>query len=227
MKKLSLIAIMSVIAMGSYAQKRNYVPYFRFAINGGYSYRLGKVASDINGEARSYMQRLKSGFNVGADATYYFNYSFGTGIKYVRFQSSRSAVIPVVVEGSNMRTNVMDNISINFIAPTFSVQSFNASRTQYVYINFSVGYLGFHDNGWVYRNKVILDGATVGMGIGMGYDVRLTRKLFAGGQLDLIAGDLKSYTREDGNSRVRVNLEGEHKENLSHLSLAFGLRLDI
>ncbi|RBL90667.1 hypothetical protein DF182_29905 [Chitinophaga flava] len=213
--------------MGSYAQKKNYVPYFRIAINGGYSYRMGKVASDINGEARNYMKQLKSGFNIGADATYYFNYSFGLGIKYDRFQSSRSAVIPVVVEGSNMRTNVMDNISINYIAPTFSVQSFNASRTQYVYINFSVGYLGFHDDGWVYRNKVTLNGATVGVGLGMGYDIRLTRKLFAGGQVDLITGGLKSYTREDGNSRVRVNLEGEHKEDLSHLSFALGLRLDI
>jgi hypothetical protein len=173
------------------------------------------------------MKKLKSGFNVGADAMYYFNPKMGVGVKYNRFQASHSDVIPVRTSTGQMRTNVMDNIAINFFAATFGTRVFNAAGTNAFHANIALGYLGFRDNGWLNVDKLILTGGTLGIGWDIGYDIRLTSKLSAGAQLSLISGKLNSFMKEDSNSREKVTLTDDQKENLSHLNLSLGLRLNI
>jgi hypothetical protein len=226
MKQFSLLLLISMLTHAAYAQTTE-LRKFRFALNGGYSYRLGKISDQLTGDARNYMKKLKSGFNVGADAMYYFNPKMGVGVKYNRFQASHSDVIPVRTSTGQMRTNVMDNIAINFFAATFGTRVFNAAGTNAFHANIALGYLGFRDNGWLNVDKLILTGGTLGIGWDIGYDIRLTSKLSAGAQLSLISGKLNSFMKEDSNSREKVTLTDDQKENLSHLNLSLGLRLNI
>lgn len=202
-------------------------PHFRFTLSGGYSYRLGKIPENFPAETKSYMRKLKSGFNVSADALYYFNETFGAGAKYSRFQRNHSDVTTINYGGGTMRTNVADNISINFIAATFATRVFNFKKTNSFHANLSVGYLGYKDKGFVYRDHMTLTGGTVGFGWDMGYDIRISRKLSAGAQASLITGKLSSVTREDASGRSTITLKDDQKENLSHVNLSLGLRLNI
>ncbi|NSL86110.1 hypothetical protein [Chitinophaga solisilvae] len=226
MKQLFLLLFAGILTHTAYAQKST-LPHFRFVVNGGYSYRLGKISSQITGDALTYMRKLKSGFNIGADAMYYFNETLGAGIKYNRFQSSQSGVIPIEYNGSRIRTNVMDNIAINFIAPSFVVRIFDAKDRNSLHMNMALGYLGFRDNGWVNHGKVILTGGTVGVGLDFGYDIRINRMLSAGAQLSLINGKLTSYMQEDESGRRKITLQDDETENLGHLNISLGLRLNI
>ncbi|HVI44219.1 MAG TPA: hypothetical protein VM802_05100 [Chitinophaga sp.] len=234
MKKCILILLMSITVHGLYAQQParkvpdNGYSRFRFAINGGYSYRLAKISPDLNSEARNYFKKLKSGFNVSADVLYYFNESLGAGIKYSRFQTSKSDVLLVDVPNSGrMRTTVGDNMAFNFFAATFATRFYNKKQTNFFYANLSLGYLNYYDDGWVHIQKAKLTGGTVGFGWDLGYDVRITRRLSAGAQLSLISGKLSSITREDGYGRTKVQLEGDQKESLSHLNISAGIRWNL
>ncbi|MCW3465871.1 hypothetical protein [Chitinophaga nivalis] len=232
MKRLVLILSASLLALQAAAQTSRTttatdIPHFRLAVTGGYGYRLGKISPQLTGEARDYMKKMKSGFNISADALYYFNETLGTGIKYSRFQSSQSAALLVNTAVGPARQIVKDNIAINFIAATFAARIFNPKKTNSFHLNISLGYLGFRDDGAVSAQKVQLTGGTVGLGWDMGYDIRIARKLSAGAQLSLITGKLNSYTRYDGYSRVKVTLKDDEKENLSHLNLSAGLRLNL
>ncbi|MGO4293248.1 hypothetical protein [Chitinophaga sp. RAB17] len=228
MKQLFLILLATAVLQGVYAQtKPTEIPSFRITVNGGYSYRLGKISSEFSGEAKDYLKKLKSGFNVGADAMHYFRESMGVGVKYNLFHTAHSDVIPVTTGSGTMRAGVMDNISISFYAATFGTRIFNAAKTNAFYANVALGYLGFRDNGWVEEHKLILSGGTVGIGWDAGYDFRITRRLSAGAQLSLISGQLTRITKEDATSTQTITLKDEQKENLSHLNLSAGLRLNL
>ena len=229
MKQLLLVLVATVLTQYAYAQKTKQtdLPSFRITVNGGYSYRLGKVSSQYTGEAKDYMKKLKSGFNIGADAMYYFKERMGVGLKYSRFQATNSAVIPVMTGSGQMRTTVGDNISINFFAATFGTRIFNAAETNAFYANVALGYLGFRDKGWVYLDKLLLTGGSLGIGWDIGYDFRITRRLSAGAQLSLISGQMTSFVKQDTNGSETITLTDEQKENLSHLNLSAGLRLNL
>lgn len=226
MKQLLLVLLAIVLLQNAYAQKTD-LPSFRLTVNGGYSLRLGKVSSQYTGESNDYMKKLKSGFNIGADAIYYFREKMGVGLKYSRFQASNSAVIPVMTGSGEMRTNVSDKIGINFFAATFATRIFNAAGTNAFYANVALGYLGFRDNGQVYLNKMVLTGGSLGIGWDVGYDFRITRLLSAGAQVSLITGQMTSFVKEDASSRVTVTLPEGQRENLSHLNISGGLRLNL
>ncbi|MBO9732708.1 MAG: autotransporter domain-containing protein [Chitinophaga sp.] len=222
MKKLLLVVCSAALMQGVSAQTKDF-PAFRISVNGGYSYRLGKIGSQFNGEARDYLKKLKSGFNIGADATYYFQEKMGVGLKYSRFHASNSGVFPI--PGGNVSTS--DNISINFIGAIFGTRLYNKAKTNAFYANVGLGYLGFRNNSAVAINKMILKGGTAGTSLDLGYDFRITRYLSAGAQASLITGTLSSIKIEQSNGTSSVDLKDDEKENLTHLNLSAGIRFTL
>ncbi|MBC9933188.1 hypothetical protein [Chitinophaga qingshengii] len=216
--------MMSALALGTQAQD---APRFRLAVNGGYAYRLGKIASGISGETRDYMKRLKSGLNISADAQYFFSEEWGAGLKYARFQSSGSGVMPVQTPNGVQRGNVSDNIAISFYAASMGGRVFLTSDdSQAFHASLSLGYLRYHDKGMAANRPVELTGGTMGSGVDLGYDIRLVRKLYAGAQLSYIGGVLSSYNQSVDGATTRVDLK-DNKENLGYLSITAGLRLNL
>lgn len=219
--------MMSAMALGVRAQEQE-APRFRIVVNGGYSYRVGKLPSGFSGETRDYMKKLKSGFNIGADVQYYFNDSWGIGLKYLRFQSSGSAVIPVETPDGRVRAATSDNIGISFYGPTFLGRVYTTKdNSQAFIIGASLGYMRYKDNGKVAAYPVVITGGTVGSGVDVGYDIRIARKLYAGAQISYFAGSLSKYTIEQGNQTTTRDLKDDERENLSHLSISAGLRFHL
>jgi hypothetical protein len=227
MKKWSLVLMMSAMALCAYAQDDD-APRFRIAVTGGYSYRVGKLPSGLPGETRDYMKKLKSGFNIGADVQYYFNETWGVGIKYLRFQASGSGVIPVETPDGRVRASTADNIGISFYGPTFSGRLYTAKDNSQTFIfGVSLGYLHYKDNGRVAAYPVTITGGTVGSGLDAGYDIRIARKLYVGAQISYMTGTLNKYTVTQGGQSETRDLKDEEKENLSHLGISAGLRLHL
>lgn len=219
--------MMSALALGVRAQEQE-APRFRIVVNGGYSYRVGKLPSGFSGETRDYMKKLKSGFNIGADVQYYFNDDWGIGLKYLRFQSSGSGVIPVETPDGRVRANTSDNIGISFYGPTFLGRVYTAKDySQSLVVGASLGYMRYRDNGKVAAYPVVITGGTIGSGLDVGYDIRIARRLYAGAQISYLAGTLSKYTVEQGNQTTTRDLKDDEKENLSHLSISAGLRFHL
>ena len=45
---------------------------FRFGLEGGGGFRLGKISNDVSDDFKSYTKKLRRGFVYGADATWFF-----------------------------------------------------------------------------------------------------------------------------------------------------------
>src|SRR5690242_4723048 len=92
MKRLLILICILTAVNTSYAQRyrgyRDEPPKLRFSLQGGYSYRLAKVSDNVQPDFRSYVQKLKSGYHLGADGSFFINRTIGFGIKYSYFHAS-------------------------------------------------------------------------------------------------------------------------------------------
>lgn len=222
MKKLLLVVCSAALMQGVSAQTKD-IPAFRIAVNGGYSYRLGKVGSQFSGETRDYVKKLKSGFNLGLDGTYYFKEKMGVGLKYSYFHASNSGVVPL----SGGSTSTSDNIGINFIGATFGTRLYNQAKTNAFYANVGLGYVGLRNNSAVGATKMIIKGGTAGTSLDLGYDFYITRYLSAGAQASLITGQLSRIKVEQASGTTTRELKDEERENVSHLNLSAGIRFTL
>lgn len=204
--------------------KQNF-EHFRFAINGGLGYETARIGDGVPSDFKDYARQLKSGYVFGGDLTYYFLEVLGVGVKYSQFNSSNNLDNIYVDDGQGVRKygRMSDDLSINFIGPTFSTRLFNGDKSKAFIFSLGLGYMGYSDN------KVIVDnykmtGSTMGISYDVGYDFEVSKKAILGVQLSLISGTLLSYKWDDGTSVQTIKLQNDEYENLSRIDLTIGLR---
>lgn len=66
---------------------------FRFGLEGGGGFRLGKISNDVSDDFKSYTKKLRRGFVYGADATWFFKEFMGVGLRYKAFSASNGATV--------------------------------------------------------------------------------------------------------------------------------------
>ncbi len=115
-----------------------YKPW-RMALSVGVGYRIAAAASGVS---TSYINGLRTGLVVGADADYYFTDYLGVGGKMLYNRSSNS------MRNSNM-IEIKDDITTIFIGPVFATRFLNASKKNAFILNLALGYLGYMDTGRV------------------------------------------------------------------------------
>ncbi len=231
MKKLPiLIFSLLLIALSAHAQRYRYGGYddyteVRVGVQGGWSYRTAAVSKDLSPLLQDYMKGLKSGYNYGADATFFFNRSFGIGITY---SGSRSSNLLTVTDTISKRTgNLVDNIVVNFIAPSFMAREiFGRNDNFQFWVSASIGYLSYKDDALV-LDPVYITGSTVGLGTSLGFDIGLTKSVFIGAQLNSIMGSLSKLTVKTALGTETVTLEGDKRESLSRIDVSGGLRINL
>lgn len=90
-------------------------PGFRFALGGGYTYRLGKEMPNISYEQREVADKLRHGFNLGADLHYVFASGVGLGIN-ANFVSSNT-------EGGESFMSFTETQNILYIGPSMLLRA--------------------------------------------------------------------------------------------------------
>ncbi len=200
-------------------------PHFRAAINGGWSYRVAKLADNIPSDFEQYMKNLKSGYQYGFDLSYYFSEQFGCGFKYYNYKSKNDInnVYVTLPNGSQQFGNLSDDISINFIGPFFSTRLLDTHKKNSLLMNLGIGYMGYTDK-VVIISDFKIKGSTLGICWDIGYDIGLSENFAIGFQLSYITGTLTQYKLSDGITTEKIELEKDNYESLSRIDLSIGLR---
>jgi hypothetical protein len=203
-------------------------PHMRFAINGGWSYRMAKISDNIPSEFEKYMKDLKSGYHYGCDLSFYFSEQLGFGFKYNHYQSKNELenVTFTFQDGSTRSGLMSDDISINFIGPFFSTRLLDASKKNSFLLNLGIGYMGYTDNA-VLVSDLTIEGNTVGICWDMGYDIAISKNLSLGFQVSYLMGTLTQYEVTQGMDVETVKLEKDNYESLSRLDVSMGLRISL
>jgi hypothetical protein len=194
-------------------------PRFRLGINGGWSYRLAKVAESNSSEVDEYIKQLKSGISYSADVTYYWSKKAGIGAKYDVFKSKNELEDP-----SGQFIIASDDISLTFIGPYYSSRFLTANKKNSFLLNIGAGYVGYNDKAF-FVSEYELTGGTVGLLIDIGYDIGLSKSFAMGFQLSLVGGTLTQYEIDNGFTTQMIELDEDEYEGLGRVNLTVGLRL--
>ncbi len=171
---------------------------FRLAINGGFSYRLGKIIDEI---PREFARKMRPGYNFGAEAIYFPNHAWGIGVKY----AGR-------VFNAEMG-QVSDKLNLHYFAPMFASRLFDWQNRNAWVMGLSVGYLSFVEKITANYDTTKISKGGLGASYEIGYDIRISKRNFFGLKLSLTSGFVSIDTPE-----------GKQKENASSIDLSAGLR---
>ncbi|MBK9105815.1 MAG: hypothetical protein IPL92_14905 [Saprospiraceae bacterium] len=194
-------------------------PRLRLAINGGWSYRLAKVAGNLSSTQQDYIKGLKSGYSYGAELAYYWSKKAGIGAKYDVFRSRNE-----LEDVSGQVVVLSDDVAISFIGPYYSSRFLTANKKNSFLMNVGLGYVGYNDKAF-FGSDYELTGGTAGLLVDLGYDIGLSKSFALGFQLSFIGGTLTQYMIDDGFNTTTIELDEDEYEGLARINLSVGLRL--
>jgi hypothetical protein len=210
-------------ATGGFPMTRKYSK-FRLGAGGGYSYRLAKVPSNA-GQFADYYKKLKSGFNIEGEGTYFFNKSLGIGVRYNFFRAKNYMDgITFILDNDTLIGDLGDDIRIQSIGPTFYFRFFNRNENIIWLLGFSFGYTSYLNKGRLLNQDLTLTGSTVGMTISFGADFLVLKNMAIGANVSLDLGTLSSYTMSFGGRQTTIKLQDQEKDNLARINLTATLR---
>ncbi len=215
-------------------KETNIIPYshWRFALNGGYAYNLGKSVPTSDTRLETYDNQIRSGINLGGEINYFIvNGQIGIGINYENVTSQNSLNGVTYLNNGEIFTNntLSDNLNIQYVGPMYTGISRRIKNNQVkdaLIINVGMGNLTYTDNKRVDLKNYKITGSTLGTYYSIGYDRFISKNMALGIQLSLITGILSNYDQFDGSSTTHVQLDINSHQSLSHLSLTIGLRFN-
>jgi hypothetical protein len=198
-------------------------PRFRVAINGGWGYRIGRLSNNIPADFTAYANKLRSGFHYSLDVSYFFTEHIGAGFNYHAW-FSRNKMDGVYIDNPSQYGIMSDNIAIRFIGPMFYTRLLNSNKKNCLLAYCGIGYLVYRNNAVLIADDYILKGNTVGVLMGIGYDIGISKHFALGFQLSLLSGTLTQCTVTS--TAYAGTMKSEEDENLSHINLSIGLRFN-
>lgn len=198
---------------------------WRFAFQGGYSYRTAKIIDGVSSDYGSYLKKLKNGFHLGGDIAYFpHGQDFGIGIKYNYFSAKNSGDFYFEDDNGNLEfVHIKDDININFIGPSFLIRYPSKRNLNAAFLGISLGYMSYVDDATLFEDLNI-SGHTFGAGFDFGYDIATSDKMAIGFQISFMGGVLHKIKLDDGQSTEVIELEDDAKESLARLDFSIGIR---
>ena len=223
MKQFFITSLLALLLAGAAASAQ--VPSFRVAVQGGYGYRLGKMAETGQAVVDQHNQKLKWGFTYGADATWYFSDSFGLGLKFNDIHSKAEDAVTVTYnDGSAAKSGIYrDVVDLRFMGVMASSRLVLGDGRWIWMMGYGAGYLSYVDNGRVI-DVMSIKGGTLGACLETGIDFRLMNNLYLGASVNAIGGKLSSYQYTEGGKTETIKLDKDELEGLYHLTASVGLR---
>ena len=176
---------------------------FRFAVDAGFSYRIAKAYSELDGLARDFFNKTRAGFVYGGDIHGFFPIGLGIGAKFTGHHYTRTEM------GLKYQVNTY------YLAPSFMWRTFTQNLDVFYY-GFSVGYVHFNEKLSYASDMQLFDKGGIGTTFDLGYDIRLKGKTFAGFKLTFTTGNIFLDIKDSsGNDLV---------ESLAAIDLSVGFR---
>ncbi len=197
----------------------------QIALNGGYAFRTAKFPNDISGDYKDYLRKLSRGPDYGASIRFNITNGVTLGLHYDQFSSSNAGYFYTYDEEGNYYEGPISNIhSITFIGVSFGALTASSHNGKHMLcFETLAGYLGYKDSAEEFGDKYTLSGHTFGLGLGFGYDYRITQHIAIGAETSYYIGALSKVTYDDGIHKKDIDL-GNSKEGLQRFNIKAGIR---
>lgn len=184
-----------------------------FGLNGGYSYRLPNAGTRSDTPYSKYLRGLKTGFSIGADVHKFLWPHIGLGLKYNFYKSK-----------GEYNSNFSDNVSIQFIGPSFVYQSpFENGKTS-VLAGFAMGYQSYKNKARAYGEDFKLKGSATGWAVSLGLEQRLSEHLALNISGACYLGTSYKFRKKMAGQTETIKLSRENFEDLSRIEITLGLK---
>lgn len=210
------------------AQGKNVnVPYqkIRIGFYGGYSYLTAKVRSGFSQEITEYLEELKSGYHFGLDFTYFTSELYGFGLKYSNF-GTRNEMEKVTIydntTGQSYTGSMRDDITIQFLAPSFSVRMSSENKKQHFIAHVALGFL-WYKNDAIVISPFTLTGNTIGLQLGASGDFAVAKDVFLGFGLSYLMGSIKEFEFDNGTQQRTIKFEEGSAEGMNRVDVSIGI----
>ena len=203
--------------------RQNY--HVQIALNGGYAMRTARFSDDISGDYKNYLRKLMRGPVFGAAIRFNIKNGITLGLHYDKFLSSNATYVYTYDDEGNYYEGTMSNVhSITFIGVSLGALTANSQNGKHMLnVECLAGYLGYEDSAEEFGYKYTLSGQTIGLGLGFGYDYRITQHIAIGVEASYYIGALSKATYDDGTYHEVVDL-GNSKEGLQRFNIKAGIR---
>lgn len=203
------------IQKGLYKTRSRYAGQESFArwqyrLQGGYSRRIARISDQVSPAMKDYLNKMKSGYTLGGDIHYFVSEPLGIGVKYIHNGYQYTD------------TDFEDKIKMNYFA--LSAQNRLVLRSENeVSLGVNMGYQTYRDRVKTIGTEVTIDGGTLGVGLEVGYAVKLAKATKAFLNLSLLTGTITKVNVETGGRKETVKLDKDEFEGLGRLEVTVGL----
>lgn len=186
---------------------------FRFAVGGGYSYRLGNIEKTNDIAIDNLSKKLRNGYNLNADAQYFFKEKWGVGIEANMSAFSTSGG-NFTLDGKNI-TTYDETQRIIYVGPSFATRLESEKFIMLASIGF--GPLFFVDNITANGVNGIGNKTTLGSNLTLSAEYKMQNKMGVGLKISQTAGNIDSMTFEG------QTIQSNEAFNLSSFSISLFL----
>lgn len=190
-----------------YQTPKNYKD-FRFAIGGGYAYRLGKVEKTGNTAVDDMNKKLRHGFTVDADAQYFFKETWGLGLN-ANYCSANTSGDNVTIPGIDQSVNYKETQNFLYVGPSFVGR--NESDKFLLITNVGIGPLFFNADMNLNGRNFIGKKTTLGVNAGVAGEYKISSKTGIGLKLSYVMGTIDNMDVEG------QNVKSDEKISVSNL----------
>ncbi len=205
------------------SEKKEY--HVQIALNVGYAFRTAKFSNNLSGDYKDYLKKLSRGPDYGASIRFNITNGVTFGLHYDQFSSSNAGYFYTYDDEGNYYEGPVSNIhTITFIGMSFGALTASSRNGKHMLnLEALAGYLGYKDSAEEFGYKYTLKGHTFGLGLGFGYDYRLTQHIAIGAEASYYIGALSNATYDDGTHKEDIDM-GNTKEGLQRFNLKAGIR---
>lgn len=197
---------------------------FWFGANMGQSLLMEKAPDSLMPEFKDYFNKLRSGWQAGIEADYFFSYGLGLGLKYNRFNTKQEADSIVIKFFTNTYyINLSNSMTINSIS---ALLYFKAPI-----IENKLSVIGGLGPSWLFYRKIgksVTDSSTyIGSSPGLTGCLRLNYQIIKNLNLEIqgsyIRAFLSQYTQDNGITKDIVKFGKGDYLNISRRDFSFGV----
>lgn len=187
-------------------------PKWFFGLNGGYGKRLYRSGMQATRADINYHRNLKSGIFFGGELAYFPWKKVGIGLKYDRYQSKAET------------DKLSEDVTIQFMGASLIHRAPLGKSRNSVLTSLLLGYQPYQNNTVSGEEVFTFRGKTMGWGISVGFERRLSRKFAIHLTGTAIMGAAYRLTRETAFSTETLKLSKDDSVDLSRASVALGFR---
>lgn len=181
---------------------------FRFAIGGGYAFRLGKTQDAGDAKLNKLNRQLRHGFTVDADAQYFFKESWGIGLN-ANYCSAKASDNNITLPNTAQSVNYKETQGLLYFGP--SLVGRNETSKFLLVTNFGIGPLFFNSDMNISGINKNGTQTTIGINAGIAGEYKVSSKTGIGVKLSYVLGNINSIN-VDG-----TNIKSNEKMSVSNL----------